>query len=68
MSVASKEYIEELRRGNRWRIDETLEAMILEEFSEEPYPHSWTDQDLYEQIRKLVMNYNASLPPEPLPF
>jgi len=66
MSVASKTYIDNLRE-NRWEIDETLESLILAKFSKEPYPHVWSDQDLYEQIRKLVNDYNAKLPSKPLP-
>ena len=58
MAVATKEYIESLRES-RWVITKELEALILAEFSEEPDPHGWTDQDLYEQVRKIVNEYNA---------
>jgi len=66
MSVATKAYIDNLRE-NRWEIDETLESLILAKFSEEPYPHVWSDQDLHEQVRKLVNDYNAQLPPKSSP-
>ena len=67
MSVATKTYIDNLRE-NRWEIDETLESHILAKCSEEPYPHVWSDQDLHEQVRKLVNDYDAKLPPNPDPI
>jgi hypothetical protein len=39
-------------------IDNNLEALILQKYGTEPYPHTYTEQDLYEQIRKLVMRYH----------
>jgi hypothetical protein len=40
-------------------IDKTLERYILSEYEEEPFPYEWSEQDLYEQIRKLVNAYNG---------
>jgi len=40
------------------KIDKDLEALILRKYGTEPYPHTYTEQDLYEQIRKLVMRYH----------
>ena len=57
--VATKEYIEELRQTSRINIDASLEAYILSEYGEEPFPHTWSSQDLYEQIRKLVIVYES---------
>ena len=39
-------------------IDRKLEALILQEYGTEPYPHTYTQQDLLEQIRKLILQYN----------
>jgi hypothetical protein len=49
-------------------IGQALELYILSEYEEEPFPFEWSDQDLYEQIRKLVMEYNDGMlviPPIP---
>ena len=57
--IATKKYIEELRQTSRMNIDANLEAYILSEYGEEPFPHTWSSQDLYEQIRKLVIVYES---------
>ncbi len=40
------------------RIDKPLEQYLLATYEEEPFPYEWSEQDLYEQIRKLVIQYN----------
>lgn len=60
--TANRNYIANLRRHGRLRIDAELETLILEMFGEEPYPYTYTDQDLHEQIRKLVDRYNREHP------
>jgi hypothetical protein len=54
-------FIEHLRKRYGMNIPENLEAFLLEEYDEEPFPYEYSDQDLYEQIRKLVMNYHKGL-------
>lgn len=44
-----------------WRIDEQLEQMLLKQLGSEPYPYLYTEQDLHEQSRKMIMRYNESL-------
>ena len=43
-----------------WRIDEELERMLLKQLGSEPYPHVYTEQDIYEQSRKMIMRYNEN--------
>ena len=43
-----------------WKIDEHLEALLLERFGSEPYPYDYTEQDLYEQTRKFIAQYNEA--------
>ena len=57
--VATKKYINSLRSRGWMHIDRTLERYILSEYEEEPFPYEWSEQDLYEQIRNLVNEYNA---------
>ncbi|WP_368487923.1 hypothetical protein [Clostridium sp. BJN0013] len=39
-------------------IDKPLEQYLLAMYEEEPFPYEWSEQDLYEQIRKLILQYN----------
>ena len=38
-------------------IDKPLEEYLLATYEEEPFPYEWSEQDLYEQIRKLILQY-----------
>lgn len=38
-------------------IDQPLEEYLLATYEEEPFPEEWSEQDLYEQIRKLILQY-----------
>ena len=40
------------------RIDECLEHILLKQLGTEPYPHVYTEQDIYEQSRKMILRYN----------
>ena len=44
-----------------WSIDEHLEKMLLNRLGTEPHPHVYTEQDLHEQSRKMIMRYNENL-------
>lgn len=59
--TADKTFIEYLRERYKLIIPEDLEAYLLEEYGEEPFPYEYTEQDLYEQIRKLEMKYHKGL-------
>ena len=39
------------------KIDKPLEEYLLATYEEEPFPYEWSEQDLYEQIRKLILQY-----------
>lgn len=34
-----------------------LKAKLLNVYGEEPFPYSWTEQDIYEGSRKIIMDY-----------
>ena len=36
------------------KIDQPLEKYLLTTYEKEPFPEEWSEQDLYEQIRKLI--------------
>ena len=63
--VATRAYIQNLRKQARMTISYGLEAIILTEYGREPTPYTFSSQDLYEQIRKLVYHYNNIYFPDP---
>lgn len=57
--IVDKKYIEKLRKEYWFPIDESLERCLLNEYGEEPFPYEWSEQDLYEQIRKISYRYES---------
>ena len=55
--IVTRKYINDLRLKSGMNIDKPLEKYLLAEYEEEPFPYEYSDQDLYEQIRKLVYQY-----------
>lgn len=54
--VITKKKLSKLCQDKRWFLCRDLEVYILDYYKNEPYPYIWSEQDLYEQIRKLVLN------------
>lgn len=60
--IVTKKYIRNLREKSFMEISEETEKRILERLGKEPEPdedgckHTYTEQDLYEQIRKMIRN------------
>lgn len=50
-------FLNEMFRQWGDRIDKPLKAYLLATYEEEPFPYQWSEQDLYEQIRKLIHQY-----------
>ena len=59
--TADKAFIEYLRERYQINIPKDLEDFVLEEYGYDPFPYEYTEQDLYEQIRKLAMKYHDGL-------
>jgi hypothetical protein len=57
--ILTRKMITQMRRYSR--IDETLEEMLLDQLGTEPYPHVYTEQDIYEQARKIILRYNENI-------
>ena len=45
--------------GNRsWTpFPEDLKKKLIEMYGEEPFPHTWTEQDIHEGARKIIRAY-----------
>jgi len=54
--IATKGYIQELREKSGFNISKEQEKLILGKLGEEPEPEEYTEQDLFEQIRKMIRN------------
>ena len=60
--IVTKKYIRDLREKSFLNISEETEKRILEKLGKEPgldddgHIQTYTDQDLYEQIRKMIRN------------
>lgn len=54
-------FLNEMFRQWGDRIDKPLEAYLLSTYEEEPFPHVWSEQDLFEQIRKLIYQYEQGI-------
>jgi len=54
--ISTKKYIQELREKSGFNISEEQEKLIFEMLGEEPKPEEYTEQDLFEQIRKMIKN------------
>jgi len=56
--VVTPEMIQDLRIHARKKINGELETLILKQLGSEPYPHTYSEQDIYEQMRKIIQQYN----------
>ena len=56
--VVTPKMIQDLRIHGREKINSELEALILDQLGSEPYPYTYSEQDIYEQMRKLIQQYN----------
>lgn len=56
--VIDSRYIEKLRQ-NTTVISQELEDLLIDRLGEEPEPYTYTEQDLYEQARKIIQRYNS---------
>jgi hypothetical protein len=61
MTITRKQ-LERMRSHDRMRSGADLEDMILARYGEEPDGPEYTEQDLHEQIRKLINQYNHEHP------
>ena len=60
--VVDKQYLRELRSCYRYdgtKFTEELEQILLDRLGIEPSPHEYSEQDLHEQARKIVMQYQS---------
>jgi hypothetical protein len=54
-----KAYIEQVRSMGNIEIPEELEQMLIERLGQEDEQYEYTEQDLYEQARKIIQRYHT---------
>lgn len=59
--IMTKKKLRNLCESMHWWISPELESKILADFGEEPIPYEWSEQDLFEQIRKLVSHEQSQI-------
>ena len=60
--IVDKKNMKELRAYYRYsgeKFTEELEQFIYDRLGTEPIPHEYSEQDLHEQSRKIVMHYQT---------
>ena len=57
--IVDNKYVQRLRTSGGCDIPLELEEILIQRFGEEPYPHTYTEQDLYEQTRKVINRYTT---------
>jgi len=55
--ILTKAYLKKLQQRYRFEMDAPLGRYLLSEYEVEPFPNEYSEQDLHEQIRKLVYQY-----------
>ncbi len=55
--IVTKVYLKKLQQRYQFEIDAPLTRYLLAEYEVEPFPNEYSEQDLHEQIRKLVDQY-----------
>ena len=55
--IVTKAYLKKLQQCYQFEMDAPLARYLLAEYEVEPFPHEYSEQDLHEQIRKLVLMF-----------
>lgn len=51
--------IDRMRAAGRLHIDDDLAEMVIAQYGSEPEPYEYSEQDLHEQVRKMIERYSA---------
>ena len=54
--ILTKKELYKICRSQNWVLTSDLETYILTIYGEEPgEEHEWSEQDIYEQVRKIIL-------------
>ncbi len=57
--IVDRKYVQSIRTHGQKDIPAEIEAILIKRFGKEPYPHTYSEQDLYEQTRKVINRYST---------
>lgn len=60
--VINKKMIRNFETARRELLPPDLRDYLLTRYAEEPFPHEYSEQDLYENIRKDIQRYESGGP------
>jgi len=53
--TVTKKYLRDWEKSARIRFTDEQKRMFFDYFGEEPYPHEWSEQDIYYHIRNYIV-------------
>lgn len=71
--LLTKTYLNRMLERMRVSVPEDLEKELLDQYGEyaeddEGHLHDYTEQDIYEQVRKIIYEYESSKKPASISF
>ena len=57
--IINKTLIEEMEHFHRKTFSEEFKSYLLVEYADEPFPYKYSEQDLYENVRRDLKSYEA---------
>lgn len=57
MMIMTKRHIRMLEEYYRFSFPTALKEELIKQFGEEPEPYEYSEQDIYEQSRKIILSY-----------
>lgn len=58
--IITEEYIRKLEEYHRFRFSKELKNVLINQLGEEPCPHEYSEQDIWEQARKIIQSYRGN--------
>lgn len=58
--IITKKYIRKLEEYYRFYLPKELKEELICQLSEEPEPYEYSDQDIWEQSRKIILSYRRN--------
>lgn len=55
--IISKKYIRKLEEYYRFNFPKELKEALINRLGVEPVPYEYSDQDIWEQSRKIILSY-----------
>lgn len=57
--IMTKKWLHRLKSECHLEMNGAMEAYLLAEFEAEPFPHEWSEDDLYRLVHRILRDYKA---------